>query len=117
MRRQKYLYVYILKCNDNSYYTGVTNNPERRIEEHSRGFDKECYTYTRRPVEIVYYEYFTDFKLAISWEKKIKNWSKKKKEALINSDWKKLSEAAECKNETSHKNLKLLDSARSDIEG
>lgn len=47
--------------------------------------------------------------MAIEWETKIKKWSVKKKEALINSDWKKLVEEAKCKNESSHEifNLKL----------
>ena len=103
MERQKYLYVYILKCNDKSYYTGITNNLERRLKQHNLGTDKTSYTYPRRPVEVVYHESFSNYYLAIGWETKIKNWSRKKKEALINSDWKKLHEAAECKNETSHK--------------
>ena len=105
MRTVKFLYVYILKCADNSYYTGISNNPERRLKQHNLGLNKEAYTYTRRPVEIVYCERFTDFNLAISWEKRVKNWSREKKEALINDNWQKLKEAAECKNETSHKNF------------
>jgi len=99
----KYLYVYILKCSDNAYYTGVTNDPERRLEEHNAGINVTAFTYARRPVEMVYSERFTDYELAISWEKRIKNWSRKKKEALIMANWLKLKEAAECKNETSHK--------------
>ena len=98
----KYLYVYIVKCNDGSYYTGVTNNVEKRLLEHNEGIHKESYTYSRRPVDVVFYELFTDYNLAIQWEKRIKKWSAKKKEALINSDWKKLIEEAKCKNETSH---------------
>lgn len=57
---------------------------------------------------MVWAERFTDFNLAIEWEKRIKNWSRAKKEALIKDDWKKLKEAAECKNETSHKNPSRL---------
>ncbi|MES2680933.1 MAG: GIY-YIG nuclease family protein [Bacteroidota bacterium] len=75
----KYLYVYILKCSDGSYYTGVTNNPERRLEEHNFGINKDAYTYSRRALELVYRERFDDFNLAISWEKRIKKWSRKKK--------------------------------------
>ena len=108
MATTRYLYVYILKCSDGNYYTGVTNNPERRLEEHNTGVNKEAYTYSRRPVEMVYCERYTDFLLAISWEKRIKDWSRKKKEALINGDFNKLKEAAECKNETSHKNISRL---------
>ncbi|MBK8367418.1 MAG: GIY-YIG nuclease family protein [Bacteroidetes bacterium] len=98
----KYLYVYIIKCNDGTYYTGVTNNIEKRLVEHNEGIHKESYTYFRRPVELAFCELFSDYNLAIQWEKKIKKWSAKKKEALINSDWKRLIEEAKCKNETSH---------------
>ncbi len=100
----KHLYVYILKCADKSYYTGITNNPERRLKQHEKGINKDSYTSTRLPVEMVYCESFTDFNYAISWEKKIKNWSKAKKEALIKDRWDDLHALAECKNITSHKN-------------
>lgn len=105
MGSQKYLYVYILKCADKSYYTGVTNNPERRLTEHNEGIDTDCYTYSRRPVKMIYTECFNDFKLAISWEKKIKKWSRRKKEALINSKWDELKKAAVCRNDISHKSF------------
>ena len=47
MNTDKYLYVYILKCSDNSYYTGVTNDPERRILEHNSGINEKSYTSSR----------------------------------------------------------------------
>ena len=105
----KYLYVYILKCNDGAYYTGITNDIEKRLIQHNEGINTESYTYSRRPVNLVYYELFTDYNLAIEWETRIKKWSVKKKEALINSDWKKLIKESMCNNETSHKiyNLKI----------
>ncbi len=106
MYLDRYLYVYILRCSDNSYYTGVTNNPDRRLEEHNSGINKDSYTSSRLPVEMIYHERFTDFNLAIEWEKRIKNWSRKKKEALIHGKWDELRIAAECKNETSHKKRK-----------
>ncbi len=105
MKTVKYLYVYILKCKDLTYYTGITNNTERRLIQHNKGINKEAYTHIRRPVELVYCELFTDFNLAIEWETRIKKWSKAKKEALINSDWKLLIDKARCNNETSHKNM------------
>jgi putative endonuclease len=100
----KLYYVYILKCSDDSYYTGVTNNIERRFNEHKSGLNKGCYTFSRRPLELVFY---TDFKYvlqAISFEKQVKGWSRKKKEAIINDRWSDLKQLAECLNETSHKN-------------
>lgn len=83
-------YVYILKCSDTTYYTGITNNLERRLNEHMNGINKECFTYNRRPIELVYKINFTDPTEAIKWEKKIKDWSRKKKEALINEQWEDL---------------------------
>ncbi len=103
----KYLYVYIVRCNDGTYYTGITNNIEKRIIQHNEGIKEDSYTFIRRPVELVFYELFTDYNLAIEWETRIKKWSTKKKEALINSDWKKLVEEAKCRNETSHENYNL----------
>ena len=104
----KYLYVCILKFNDGTYYTGITNNIEKRLVQHNEGLNTEAYTYSRRPVNLVFYEQYTDYNLAIEWETRIKKWSVKKKEALINSEWKNLVKDSECKNETSHKNASRL---------
>ena len=86
----KNYYVYILKCNDGSYYTGVTNNIEKRLAEHNSDNSVTSYTFKRRPVELVYCHEFNDIKQAIELEKQIKGWSRRKKEALINEDWEKL---------------------------
>lgn len=83
----KQSYVYILKCSDKTYYTGVTSNLEQRIFQHESGFYSNCYTFIRRPVELVFYCEFTDINIAIEKEKQIKKWSKVKKEALINDDY------------------------------
>ena len=95
--------VYILKCSDNSYYVGVTNNVERRLEEHNSGLNRNSYTFKRRPLELVYYESFQTADDAIKFEKKIKGWTRKKKEALINENWNELKIFSECKNKISHK--------------
>ncbi|OMP32453.1 GIY-YIG nuclease family protein [Mangrovimonas sp. DI 80] len=79
----KLSYVYILKCSDNSYYTGVTSNLDKRLFEHQTGIHPESYTFKRRPVSLVFYAAFTDINLAIASEKQIKKWSRAKKEALI----------------------------------
>lgn len=96
-------FVYILKCSDDSYYTGMTNDIERRLLEHENGFNHDSYTHSRRPVELVFYEEFDNPDLAIEYEKKIKGWSRKKKEALINENWDMLKKLSECRNSTSHK--------------
>ena len=80
-------YIYILKCSDNSYYTGVTSNLEQRLFQHNTGFYPKCYTYKRRPLELVFFAEFTDINCAIEKEKQIKKWSRLKKEALINGDY------------------------------
>lgn len=86
----KLFYVYILKCSDGSYYTGITNNIDQRVMQHNEGLSHSAYTYTRRPVELMWVEMFTDPNEAITIEKKIKGWSRRKKEALITEDWDKL---------------------------
>ena len=83
-------YVYILKCNDNSYYVGVTNNIDGRLASHQTGEIPTCYTYKRRPVELVYFERFHNINNAIAYEKQVKGWSCKKKEALIEGSFEKL---------------------------
>ena len=100
------MYVYILKCIDKSYYTGVTNNLERRLAEHDDGLNIGCYTYHRRPLQLVFSEKFSNPTIAIQFEKKVKGWTRAKKEALITNDLKKLHELAKCMNSTSHKNYK-----------
>ncbi|HRN94311.1 MAG TPA: GIY-YIG nuclease family protein [Chitinophagales bacterium] len=97
-------YVYILKCADSSYYTGVTNNIDRRLAEHHNGINPECYTFKRRPLKLVFNYGFNDVNQAISFEKQLKGWSRKKKEAIINDHWEALKKLAECKNESHYKN-------------
>ena len=80
-------YVYILKCSDNSYYTGVTSKIEQRMFQHNTAFYPDCYTASRRPVELVFYAEFTNISFAIDTEKQIKKWSRAKKEALISGDY------------------------------
>jgi putative endonuclease len=76
-------FVYILKCSDDSYYAGITNNLEKRINEHQSGMIRG-YTSSRLPIRLVFSERFTDVNQAIRLEKQLKGWSRKKKEALIN---------------------------------
>jgi putative endonuclease len=86
----KFYYVYILECSDSSFYIGISSNLEKRIEEHNSGFDRDSYTYSKRPVTLKWMEKFTSPEQAISFEKKLKGWSRRKKIALINEDWDKL---------------------------
>jgi predicted GIY-YIG superfamily endonuclease len=79
-------FVYILKCNDDSYYVGHTDDIERRVSQHQL---KECsgYTATRLPVKVVFVHDFGSRDEALVAERQIKGWSRKKKEALIKEDW------------------------------
>lgn len=79
-------WVYMVLCSDASYYTGITNNVERRVWEHNEGINRHCYTYTRRPVKLVYAGGFDDPNHAITFEKTIKGWGRKKKQHLIAMD-------------------------------
>ncbi|SER90514.1 Predicted endonuclease, GIY-YIG superfamily [Lachnobacterium bovis] len=75
-------YTYIVKCSDGTYYTGWTNDLEKRIKAHNEGKGAK-YTKTRRPVELVYYESFPTKQEAMSREWHIKQYSRNKKETLI----------------------------------
>ena len=99
----KLYYVYIVRCKDNSLYTGTTNDLERRIGEHNDGKLKDAYTFSRRPVKLEFYQDFTDTNQAIYFEKKLKNWSKAKKEALIKGDFDMIQTLTECRNATHSK--------------
>jgi len=89
------MFVYILQCNDDSYYTGVTSDIERRIWEHSNPIDFNSYVSKRLPFELVYCaEFYGDPKQAIAFEKQVKGWTRAKKEALIKSDWDEISKLA-----------------------
>ncbi len=86
----KFYYVYIIQCFDGTFYTGVTNDIDKRINEHNDGYNPESYTFNRRPVVLKWYEKFTSPAEAISFEKQIKGWSRKKKIAIIEGNWNKL---------------------------
>src|SRR5688572_15963070 len=90
--------VYILLCADGAYYIGLTNELMKRFGEHNDGKYPQCYTFTRRPVKLVYYETIPFLKEAVDRETQLKKWSRKKKEALIQQDYHKLHLLAECQN-------------------
>ena len=75
-------YAYILKCSDDTYYTGWTNDLEKRVKRHNEGKGAK-YTKVRRPVELVYYEEFATKQDAMKREYAIKQLKKCKKEELI----------------------------------
>ena len=89
-------WLYILKCADGSYYTGHTDDLEKRLYEHEQSIIT-CYTSSRLPVRIVYTCQFKSREEALARERQIKGWSRKKKEALISEDWRSLIESSKSK--------------------
>lgn len=85
-------YVYILLCADMSYYVGVTNDYERRLDEHETAKKETAYTASWLPVKLVYLETHLYINNAILRDKNLKTWSHAKKTALINGDMKRLRE-------------------------
>ncbi len=85
-RDVKDYYLYMLECDDASYYIGISNDPDRRVAQHNEGTDEPCYTYTRRPVRLVHASLFHEVTEPIAFEKRIKKWSRAKKRALIDGD-------------------------------
>lgn len=82
-------FVYILKCADDSYYVGSHRgvDVETRVSEHQAGTFPNAYTFRRRPVELVWSDWFSRYDEAVAFERKLKGWSRAKKEAFIRGDF------------------------------
>jgi putative endonuclease len=85
-------FVYVLRCADHSYYVGSATGDDlsRRVAEHQTGA-YPGYTCSRRPVTLIWSEHFARATDAIAVERKIKGWSRAKKEALSKGDWNSVS--------------------------
>ena len=77
-------YIYIVKCSDNTYYKGYSNNPEKRIKAHNDGKGAR-YTRGRRPVQLVYYEKYENKSEALKREWEIKHLTREQKEEIISN--------------------------------
>ncbi len=86
-------WAYVVRCADDSYYTGHTDDLERRIGQHNLG-EIPGYTQTRRPVELMWSQDFPSRQEALAAEFQVKGWSRRKKEALSRGDWADLHDAA-----------------------
>jgi putative endonuclease len=83
-------YLYLVRCSDGSYYSGTARSGlEQRIGEHDAGH-YGGYTASRRPVTLVYSQWFDRVTDAIAAERQVKGWSRAKKEALIRGDFRAL---------------------------
>lgn len=78
-------YVYVLRCSDDSYYTGYTTDVERRLTEHDAG-DGAKYTRGRTPVELVHVETYDSQSAAMQREHEIKQLRRREKERLVEDE-------------------------------
>jgi predicted GIY-YIG superfamily endonuclease len=85
--------VYILRCVDDAFYTGHTEDLVRRLGEHAEG-TIAGFTSSRRPVELVFSQEFPTRAEALAAERRIKGWARDKKQALITGNWELLSRLA-----------------------
>ncbi len=93
-------WVYILRCADGSYYTGHTEDLEKRLAGHNSK-QYAGYTSTRLPVTLVFSQEFPSREEALASERQIKGWSRKKKEAMMRGDWNEVSRLAQSKTQRS----------------
>ena len=87
------VYVYMLRCADGSYYVGSATGDDlsARVDQHNAG-SRKGYTFSRRPVVLVWSEYFDRITDGIAVEHQLKGWSRAKEVALLRSDWAKVRE-------------------------
>ena len=79
-------YVYILECDNNTFYTGMTWQPDQRWMQHISGLGAK-YTALHKPIKLVYIEEYDDLESARLRERQIKGWRQSKKLKLINGEW------------------------------
>jgi putative endonuclease len=84
-------FVYMLICSDGSFYIGSATGDDLspRIAQHNAGVHRG-YTWSRRPVRLIWSEHFERITDAIAAERQIKGWSRAKKLALANGEWERL---------------------------
>jgi putative endonuclease len=89
-------FVYMLRCADAFYYVGVSTGDDlaKRVTEHQIGTYPGSYTYSRRPVELVWSDHFDRITDAIAAERQVKGWSRAKKQALIEGRWQLIEQLA-----------------------
>lgn len=95
--------LYILRCSDGRYYTGVTTNLAQRLLQHENG-EVSSFTKSRRPVTLVFQQELPSLVESAAAEQMVKGWSQAKKEALIAGDFDRIRELARCRNESNSKN-------------
>ena len=76
-------FLYVVRCNDDTLYTGVTTDIQRRLKEHNASSRGAKYTKTRRPVEVVYWKPFKNQSSAQKAEYRFKQLTREQKEKMI----------------------------------
>jgi putative endonuclease len=95
MRNHDGCWLYIVKCSDGSLYTGTTRTDvATRVSQHNAGLHLNSYTFARRPVSLMFAEHFPSILDAIAAERRVKGWSRRKKQAMIEGRWDELPELA-----------------------
>jgi putative endonuclease len=89
-------FLYILQCADGSYYTGTYRGDDlgTRVSEHNNGHYANAYTSVRRPVTLIFAQEFANITDAIAAERRIKGWTRAKKQAMIEGRWQDVSNLA-----------------------
>ncbi|HEU5274672.1 MAG TPA: GIY-YIG nuclease family protein [Xanthobacteraceae bacterium] len=89
-------FVYMLRCSDESLYVGCATGEDLmpRIEGHNAGAFPDSYTWSRRPVTLIWSEHFDRITDAIAAERQIKGWNRAKKLALAEGDWARVRQLA-----------------------
>ena len=87
-------WVYLLQCADGKYYVGSHrgNDVEVRVWEHNEGVNPRAFTFSRRPVKLLWCGAFADPAEMVSFERQMKGWTRAKKEAFVREDWERLKE-------------------------
>ena len=106
-------WVYVLRCADGSYYTGHTDDLDCRMAQHEQGAIASCYTCKRRPVVLAFSQTFETREEALSSERQIKGWSRRKKEAMMRGDWLEVSRLSKASTGSVHPSTS---SGRTDAE-
>ncbi len=96
-------YVFILRCKDGRFFTGITTDLKKEIERHQNGVNRKNYTFYRRPVVLEWYQTFHNEEQALAIKKKLTGWSGQKKEAFLQKNFEHIQTLAECRNATHHK--------------
>ena len=95
MRLHDGCWLYVVRCADGSFYTGTTRTDVgARVGQHNAGLFPESYTFRRRPVTLAFAEHFPSITDAIAMERRVKGWSRRKKQAMIDGEWEMLPQLA-----------------------